>query len=372
MQHNQLQHLVRVLPKRSDELTVQQRPPTPTPAPAPTASAGTATDHLPGQGGGQVPPPGQRRGRHGAPLAAAPAPDLLSPVDVIVTEIFDSELLGEGLLPTLRHAVSHLLRPGGVLVPARAALFGQLVQCPTLAAMAHLRPLGPPPGPRVAAQPWPPDVDCSSGGGSWAGWAGPGQRRGPGAGGPGGLWSEVFEALGALDAAAAASRSRSAANGSAGPPYQRLQEVHAGPLRDRNLLQPLSAPAQLLAFDLARPPGCNAGVSARLPVTHPGQVHAVLLWWQLQVDQRAEVWLSTAPSWVWRLEEGGDGDRPAGSDAGRGEGGVGEAVQLPRQQWRDHWKQCWAAVAGSSGEATEGMREQVRGEREHVRGGGSR
>ena len=30
--------------------------------------------------------------------------------DVIVTEIFDSELLGEGILPTMRHAKSNLLK----------------------------------------------------------------------------------------------------------------------------------------------------------------------------------------------------------------------------------------------------------------------
>lgn len=30
--------------------------------------------------------------------------------DVIVTEIFDSELIGEGILPTMRHAVKHLLQ----------------------------------------------------------------------------------------------------------------------------------------------------------------------------------------------------------------------------------------------------------------------
>ena len=30
--------------------------------------------------------------------------------DVIVTEIFDSELLGEGILPTMRHAAKHLLK----------------------------------------------------------------------------------------------------------------------------------------------------------------------------------------------------------------------------------------------------------------------
>ena len=32
--------------------------------------------------------------------------------DVIVTEIFDSELIGEGILPTVRHAVKHLLKVG--------------------------------------------------------------------------------------------------------------------------------------------------------------------------------------------------------------------------------------------------------------------
>jgi hypothetical protein len=30
--------------------------------------------------------------------------------DVIVTEIFDSELLGEGILPTMRHATANLLK----------------------------------------------------------------------------------------------------------------------------------------------------------------------------------------------------------------------------------------------------------------------
>lgn len=30
--------------------------------------------------------------------------------DVIVTEIFDSELLGEGVLPTMRHALKSLLK----------------------------------------------------------------------------------------------------------------------------------------------------------------------------------------------------------------------------------------------------------------------
>ncbi len=40
--------------------------------------------------------------------------------DVMVTEIFDSALLGEGILPTLRDAHRRLLRPGATVVPSAA------------------------------------------------------------------------------------------------------------------------------------------------------------------------------------------------------------------------------------------------------------
>ncbi len=36
--------------------------------------------------------------------------DMQQKADVIVTEIFDSELLGEGILPSLRHALSTLAK----------------------------------------------------------------------------------------------------------------------------------------------------------------------------------------------------------------------------------------------------------------------
>ena len=64
---------------------------------------------------------------HGA-LAGGSQPDMAVRADVIVSEIFDSELLGEGLLPSLRDACSRLLAPGGVVIPARAVIWGQLVQ----------------------------------------------------------------------------------------------------------------------------------------------------------------------------------------------------------------------------------------------------
>lgn len=43
-------------------------------------------------------------------FAPATGLDMSRRADVIVTEIFDSELLGEGILPTMRHAAAHLLK----------------------------------------------------------------------------------------------------------------------------------------------------------------------------------------------------------------------------------------------------------------------
>ena len=48
-------------------------------------------------------------------------------VDLIVTETLDSELLREGIVPTLRHAHEHLLAPGGRIIPGHASVFAELV-----------------------------------------------------------------------------------------------------------------------------------------------------------------------------------------------------------------------------------------------------
>ncbi|KAL3696315.1 hypothetical protein R1sor_010391 [Riccia sorocarpa] len=51
--------------------------------------------------------------------------DLSPAADLLVSEILDSELLGEGLIPTLRHAHTHLLAPGARSVPHRATIYAQ-------------------------------------------------------------------------------------------------------------------------------------------------------------------------------------------------------------------------------------------------------
>jgi type II protein arginine methyltransferase len=59
--------------------------------------------------------------------------DLPRPADVIVAEVVDCGLVGEGILPTVAHARQHLLAAGGRLVPRTGRLLGALVQSPVVA-----------------------------------------------------------------------------------------------------------------------------------------------------------------------------------------------------------------------------------------------
>jgi SAM-dependent methyltransferase len=48
--------------------------------------------------------------------------DVGAKFDVIVGEVLDSQLLGEGVLPSYRHAIRSLLAPGGEVIPRRATM----------------------------------------------------------------------------------------------------------------------------------------------------------------------------------------------------------------------------------------------------------
>lgn len=58
--------------------------------------------------------------------------DLDAPVDFLVSEIVDCGLIGEGLLPSIRHAREHLLAPDGIMIPKAARLYGRLVHSETI------------------------------------------------------------------------------------------------------------------------------------------------------------------------------------------------------------------------------------------------
>lgn len=64
--------------------------------------------------------------------------DLPRPADVLVTEIFDCALFGEGAVPTIRHARRELLAPEARSIPRRAQLWGQLVESEEVLAHNHV------------------------------------------------------------------------------------------------------------------------------------------------------------------------------------------------------------------------------------------
>lgn len=67
--------------------------------------------------------------------------ELPRPVTLLVAEIFDALLIGEGALGVFRHAWQHLLAPDARIIPSAATLRGQLAAMPRLKAMHPLRTL---------------------------------------------------------------------------------------------------------------------------------------------------------------------------------------------------------------------------------------
>lgn len=65
--------------------------------------------------------------------------DLASLADVIVAEVLDVGLIGEGVLPTLRHALAALAKPGARVIPRGATVQAALV---TLPALRRVHPIG--------------------------------------------------------------------------------------------------------------------------------------------------------------------------------------------------------------------------------------
>ena len=54
--------------------------------------------------------------------------DLPRRADLLVTEIVDCGLVGEGIIPTLRHAREHFLADGGTIIPRAATVYAALIE----------------------------------------------------------------------------------------------------------------------------------------------------------------------------------------------------------------------------------------------------
>jgi tetratricopeptide (TPR) repeat protein len=65
--------------------------------------------------------------------------DLPEPADLLISEILDAGLIGEGVMRTFRHAVGALATPDAAVIPAAATVWGVLIECPEL---RRVNPIG--------------------------------------------------------------------------------------------------------------------------------------------------------------------------------------------------------------------------------------
>ncbi|XP_073219808.1 protein arginine N-methyltransferase 1.6 [Cicer arietinum] len=166
--------------------------------------------------------------------------DLSLRADVLVSEILDSELLGEGLIPTLQHAHDNLLVENPLTVPYRATTYGQLVES-TFLWQLH-------------------DLQNNEAGAS------DGIRLAP----PG---SESLLSV-----------------------KRQQYAMHCDPMREE--LKTLSEPFKIFEFDFWKRPESYSKTELRIKATDDGRVHAVVSWWVLQLDREGTIYYSTAPRWI--------------------------------------------------------------------------
>jgi len=153
---------------------------------------------------------------------------------VMVGELLDTGLIGEGVLHSLRHAIRNLLSPSFITVPRSARVVVQLVEGDCILSMRG--------------------ITTSS-------------LRSP-------------------------SRCENCP-GAASPVH-----LHAQPLIDQGLLRVLSKPRPVFDFDFSNPPGpAGRAQELYVRSLHQGRVQGVLMWWDCDMGEDVPM-MSTRPGWT--------------------------------------------------------------------------
>uniref|UniRef100_A0A8C5DJN8 Protein arginine N-methyltransferase n=1 Tax=Gouania willdenowi TaxID=441366 RepID=A0A8C5DJN8_GOUWI len=79
--------------------------------------------------------------KHSTDVTVGADGDMQEKANVLITELFDTELIGEGALPSYEHAHQHLVQAGCEAVPHRATVYAQLVESELLWSWNQLQPM---------------------------------------------------------------------------------------------------------------------------------------------------------------------------------------------------------------------------------------
>ncbi|KAG7388984.1 Protein arginine N-methyltransferase 7 [Phytophthora pseudosyringae] len=166
--------------------------------------------------------------------------------DMLVSELFDSVLLGEAVLPTIRHAMQHLLTPDAAIVPERATVFAQVIESEPI---YHFNSFQVP------------------------------------------VPAKQHKEAATAPREAKLVRSDTAWQCEGGKP---ALPVHFRALEKDSKL--LTRPTTVLSFDFTKPTtGAAEYQETVVDVVDAGQVQAVLMWWEVSFDEDDNVVYSTKP-----------------------------------------------------------------------------
>ena len=264
-----------------------------------------------------------------AAVASGAAPawggvDLPCRCELLVTEILDSALLGEGMVPATRDAWERLLVPSAAVVPEAARLLVTLASCPAVAATRDA------------------DAVMWSGGGGEGGKAGA-VERGSGEGGKAGaVEGGGGTGMGGAEAAAAGVRLRRTDwSEEPCPGGARVLPLHTLRLR----MGRLTGAVQAATWRFDRPgralDGADDVITAAVPGAGAGaggaaKADCAVMWWEVLVGRDgagARVVYNTRPS-----HEAWEGEL-AVSQPGGARGWPGTAAPC-EEVWQDHWTPC--------------------------------
>jgi len=249
--------------------------------------------------------------------------------DLCVSELLESSLLGEGIVPALRDAWERHLQPHAVMVPQQARYFAQLVEGPCLAKY------------------WGPHTTHD--------YTSKNEKDGANlslhlSNKPGDVMFSGDPAKGGfvLHIHAEAWMDQNTSSNKKADKGDNITPPSATATKHYDKLKPLSDPVQVLHFDFSTPgrlPSAQGRSIATQLVPHTsGTAHGVLFWWELDLWRGA-----TTSSSSIKQNENQNGEQEfttrmnhetttheLGADTGNC---CTYSTQVGKQPWQDHWLQ---------------------------------
>ncbi|XP_066288284.1 protein arginine N-methyltransferase 7-like [Branchiostoma lanceolatum] len=174
-------------------------------------------------------------------MTAGPGGDMEERANILVAELLDTELIGEGCLYTYQHALKHLVTPDCIFVPHAATVYAQVVESDFMWNWHRLRDL--------------PLTGCEK--------------------------------------ALVPSLDMEACTGAAAVHDIQLSQVKQGQFK------PLTEPIKVFRFEFdKKTESLERQVDLSVTVTETGQAEVVLMWWDIEMVPDSSVLLSVAPSWA--------------------------------------------------------------------------